>query len=331
MSTLRDLVVRWGFVAVTAALLLFFLATEPVFRSPDTLLSLLKFASVTAIVGLGVTVTMTTGGIDLSVGSVAGLGVSVAALTMVVWNQVGGVAVLAVLVAGALVGLLNSALIVLARIPNMLATLATMFVVIGLKLVLVDGQSISSGMPLPDGGTAPGVFTPGFLWLDQGFIGPIPVPVVLFLALTVAVWLLLDRTRWGRVLYAIGANAEAVRLAGVRVARYRTLAYVVSGVLAAVGGLILAARIGQGDVSAGNSLLLDAVAVALVGSSVLGQNRPNAWGTALGAVLIGVLTTGLTIRGLPYYAQDVVKGLVLLAALLISFSLSRRSRVVAHV
>ena len=84
MNAVRDLIVRWGFVAVTIALLAFFLATEPVFRSPDTLLSLLKFASVTAIVGLGVTVTMTTGGIDLSVGSVAGLGVSVAALTMVV-------------------------------------------------------------------------------------------------------------------------------------------------------------------------------------------------------------------------------------------------------
>jgi simple sugar transport system permease protein len=133
------------------------------------------------------------------------------------------------------------------------------------------------------------------------------------------------------VLYAIGGNAEAVRLAGVSVARYRTLAYVISGVLASIGGIILAARIGQGDVSAGNSLLLDAVAVALVGSCVLGQNRPNAWGTVLGAVLIGILTTGLTIKGLPYYSQDVVKGLVLLAALLVSYTLARRSRTVTRV
>ena len=329
--TLRTLIVRWGFIAVTVALFVYFRASEPVFRNPDTLLSMLKFASVTAIVGLGVTVAMTTGGIDLSVGSVAGLGVSVAALTMVQFNQVGGVAVLAVLAAGVLVGLANSALIVLAKIPDLLATLTTMFAVMGVKLVLVNGQSISSGMVLPDGSTAPGVFTQDFLWLDRGNIGPIPVPVIIMLVITVLVWFLLDRTRWGRVLYAIGGNAEAVRLAGVSVARYRTLAYVISGVLASVGGLILAARIGQGDVSAGNSLLLDAVAVALVGSCVLGQNRPNAWGTVLGAVLIGILTTGLTIKGLPYYTQDVVKGLVLLAALLVSYTLARRSRTVTRV
>jgi simple sugar transport system permease protein len=329
-GSIRDLVARWGFLAVTIVLLVFFMATEPAFRQTDTLLSLLKFVSVTAIVGLGVTVAMSTGGLDLSVGSVAGLGVSVAALTMVVYNQVGGIAILAVLAAGALVGLFNSALIVLAHIPDLLATLTTMFMVIGLKLVLVNGESISSGMVLDDGSTAQGKFTPEFLWLDRGNIGPIPVPVVLMVVITILVWFLLDRTRWGRVLYAIGANAEAVRLSGVRVSAYRTLAYVISGVLASVGGLILAARIGQGDVSAGNSLLLDAVAVALVGSSVLGLNRPNAWGTALGAVLLGILSTGLTIRGMPYYAQDVVKGIVLLAALLVSFTLSRRTRTITH-
>ncbi len=88
--------------------------------------------------------------------------------------------------------------------------------------------------------------------------------------------------------------------------------------------MILSSRIGQGDISAGNSLLLDAVAVSLVGTSVLGMARPNAWGTTLGAVLIGIVITGLTIKGFPYYAQDVVKGLVLLTALIFSFTLSRR-------
>jgi simple sugar transport system permease protein len=103
-------------------------------------------------------------------------------------------------------------------------------------------------------------------------------------------------------------------------------------VFASIGGLILASRIGQGDISAGNSLLLDAVAVALVGTSVLGLAKPNAWGTALGAILIGIVITGLTIKGFPYYAQDIAKGVVLVLALIFSFTLSRKkSRYVSAV
>jgi simple sugar transport system permease protein len=156
--------------------------------------------------------------------------------------------------------------------------------------------------------------------------GPVPLPVVIFLALTVFTWFFLTRTKWGRIMYAVGANPEAARLAGIRVQAYRALAYVMSGIFASIGGLILASRIGQGDISAGDSLLLDAVAVALVGTSVLGTGKPNAWGTALGAVLIGIVITGLTIKGLPYYAQDVAKGLVLLVALIFSFTLSRKKQ-----
>ena len=104
---------------------------------------------------------------------------------------------------------------------------------------------------------------------------------------------------------------------------YRSLAHILSSLLASISGLILASRIGQGDISA-NSLLLDSVAVALVGTSVLAMGKPNAWGTALGAFLMGVVITGLTILGFPYYGQDVVKGSVLLLALVFSFTLSRK-------
>jgi simple sugar transport system permease protein len=243
---------------------------------------------------------------------------------MVIYAQVGGVAIALVLLAGALIGAVNALLIVVLRIPDLLATLASMFVVMGLKLVPVDGQSVSSGMVLRDGSVAPGRFTPDFLAIDRAFVGPVPLPVLIVGVLAVATWFFLTRTRWGRLMYAVGANPEASRLAGVRVGRYRALAYVLSGVFAAIGGLILSSRIGQGDISAGNSLLLDAVAVALVGTSVLGLGRPNAWGTILGAVLVGILITGLTITGFPYYGQDIVKGIVLLLALLFSFTLSRR-------
>lgn len=319
-----DGIAKWGFVAVTALLILFFLVTEPAFGTVDNIFGMLKYIAPIGIAGLGVTLAMTVGGLDLSVGANAGFAVSIAAWTLVVAGQVGGIAVGVVLLSGALIGALNAALIVFARIPDLLATLATMFTVVGLKLIIVDGKSISSQMLLPDGTTAPGRFTPDFLWIDRGSLGPVSVPVLLFLGLTVLLWFVLDRTRWGRALAAVGSNPEAARLAGIRVRAYRAAAYIGCGVLASVAGLVLAARIGQGDVSAGNSLLLDAVAVALVGVSVLGIGRPNAWGTALGAVLIAVMVTGFSMMGLPYYIQDFGKGVVLLIALLFSFTFRRR-------
>jgi len=264
------------------------------------------------------------GGLDLSVGSVAGLAVTISAMMMVIYAFTGFFSGAMVLVAGAAVGMLNAILIVWMKIPDLLATLGMMFIVMGLKLLPVDGQSVSSKMILRDGSVAPGRFTEGFLQIDRAFIGIVPLPVVIWISLTAIAWFALTKTRYGRIMYAVGANPEAAKLAGIRIEWYRASAYVISGLFAAIGGMILSSRIGQGDISAGNSLLLDAVAVALVGTSVLGVGKPNAWGTALGALLIGIVITGLTIKGFPYYSQDIAKGLVLVVALTFSFTLSRK-------
>ncbi len=328
----RDLLVKYGFIAVTVLFFVYFAATIPAFRQSSTMFSMLKFTSVVGIAGLGLTMTMVVGGLDLSVGATAGMAVTVAAMTMVIYAQQGWVAIVAVVIAGALIGAFNALLIVILKIPDLLATLATMFLIQGLKLVPVDGQSVSSGLILRDGSVAPGKFTSDFLQINRGSLGPVPYPVVIFFVIAVLSWFFLSRTKWGRVMYAIGSNPEAARLAGARVGRYKAVAYMMSGVYASIAGLILASRIGQGDISAGNSLLLDAVAVSLVGTSVLGVNKPNAFGTALGAILIGILLTGTTMMNFPYYWQDVVKGLVLLVALIFSFTLSRRkTRFVAAV
>jgi simple sugar transport system permease protein len=323
-ARIQDAVVKYGFIAITVILFLYFALTEPSFASSSSLFLLLKFASVTAILGLGVTFTMVVGGLDLSIGATAGLAVQLAAMAMVFYNLTGTTAVAVVLIGGVLVGLLNAFLIVICKIPDLLATLGMMFVIQGAKLIPVSGQSVSSGMVLRDGSVAPGSFTPGFLKIDRGFIGPVPLPVVIMLVLVVASWFFLSRTTWGRVMYAIGSNPQAARLSGVRVGLYHGLAYVISGLFASIGGLILVSRIGQGDVNAGASSLLESVAVALVGTSVLGLAKPNAWGTFLGALLIGIVLTGLTMKGLQYYHQDTAKGLVLIVALLFSFTISRR-------
>ncbi|PID98604.1 MAG: sugar ABC transporter permease [Actinomycetales bacterium] len=320
---IRDLVVRYGFIAVTVLLFVFFFVTEGAFRAPATQFAMLKFVAVTAIMGLGITFTMVVGGLDLSIGSTAGLAVQLAAMGMVFYDLTGETAIGFVLIAGIGVGLLNAFLIIICKIPDLLATLGTMFVIQGAKLIPVQGQSVSAGTIMSNGQVAPGKFTASFLAIDRAMIGPVPFPVILMLILTAASWFFLSRTKWGRVMYAIGANPEAARLAGVRVGLYRGLAYVLSGLFASVGGLILVSRIGQGDVNAGASSLLEAVAVALVGTSVLGINKPNAWGTLLGALLVGIVLTGLTMKGFAYYHQDTAKGLVLIVALLFSFTLSR--------
>jgi len=323
-ARIQDAVVKYGFIAITVILFLYFSLTEPAFATSSSLFLLLKFASITAILGLGVTFTMVVGGLDLSIGATAGLTVQLAAMTMVFYNLTGVTAVVVALVGGIVVGLMNALLIVVAKIPDLLATLGMMFVIMGAKLIPVSGQSVSSGMVRRDGSVAPGSFTPDFLKIDRGFLGPVPLPVVIMLVLVVLSWFFLSRTTWGRLMYAIGANPEAARLSGVRVGFYHGLAYVLSGLFASIGGLILVSRIGQGDVNAGASSLLEAVAVALVGTSVLGFAKPNAWGTFLGALLIGIVLTGLTMKGLQYYHQDTAKGLVLIVALLFSFTISRR-------
>lgn len=324
VDRVRDAVVKYGFLAVTLIAFVFFAVTEPAFATPGSIFSMLKFASVTAILGLGVMFSMIVGGLDLSIGSVAGLSVQLAAMTMVFYNLTGFMAVSFVMLAGLIVGLINAFLIVVCKIPDLLATLGMMFVIQGAKLIPVSGQSVSSGMILPNGSTAPGKFDPSFLLIDRGTIGPVPIPVVIMLVLVVASWFVLTRTSWGRILYAIGANPEAARLSGIRVGFHRGAAYVVSSMFASIAGIILVSRIGQGDVNAGASSLLEAVAVALVGTSVLGLAKPNAWGTLLGAVLIAIVLTGMTMMGFQYYHQDTAKGIVLIVALLFSFTLSRR-------
>jgi simple sugar transport system permease protein len=248
----------------------------------------------------------------------------VSALGLVVWEWPTWLVIVAALGTGAAIGLVNAGLIVGLHIPDLLATLGVLFAIQGLQLLPSEGQSVSTGMVI-DGVEQTGRFTEAFLWIGREDVAGVPVPVIVLFVAGALMWVFMERTRWGRMLYAIGGNEEAARLAGVRVRRWRTVAYVVAGLLSALGGIILAARIGQGDVGAGNSFLLDAVAATLIGFAVLAVNRPNVLGTVVGALFLGIVLNGLTIKNLPYYTQDFVKGLILMVALFLSFGLLRRT------
>ncbi len=321
---LGDLVRNGAIFILLAALMIGFTLAQPAFIGLNNLMSILQAVAVVAILGAGVTISMAIGGFDLSVGAVAASSVMAASYAMIVWRLCVFVTVPLVLAFGAAVGLVNAFLIVRLRIPDMLATLAMMFLLTGLQLIPTAGRSISAGLILEDGSTALGKYDPLFLTIGRSSIGGvIPVPVLLTLAVAVVLYVLTEHTRIGRLLFATGGNELAARLAGASTARLKVLAYVISATLASVGGIVVAARVGRGDVSSGSSLMMDAVAAALIGFTVLGLRRPNVFGTVVGAVFVGVLLNGLTMLNAPYYTQDFVKGAVIVGALAMTYGLGR--------
>jgi simple sugar transport system permease protein len=307
-----------------AALLVGFSTAEPAFANLGNLMSILQAVAVVAILGAGVTVTLAVGGFDLSIGAIAASSVMAASYAMIVWGLDAIATVPLVLAFGALIGLVNAFLIVRLKVPDLLATLSMMFLLSGLQLIPTAGRSISAGLILPNGTTATGAYDPAFLLIGRASLfGIVPVSVVLMALVAIALFVLTERTRIGRLLFATGGNEVATRLAGASTARLKTLAYVISGTLAALGGIVIAARVGRGDVSSGGSLLMDAVAAALIGFAVLGKRRPNVLGTIVGAVFVGVLLNGLTMLNAPYYTQDFVKGAVLVGALALTYGTVR--------
>ena len=316
---LRDGIYRYGLLVLLVGLVVFFAVSEPSFGTWRNALVILQGVAITAIVALGVTISLTVNGFDLSVGSTISFVVMLTSAAQVYWNLGPVIAVLLGLAGGLFVGLINGLLIVVARIPDLLATLGTMFVFAGLALVLTSGQSVSAGA-VYNGVPSTGRIAPEFLWLGRGDVLGVPFSIIVMAVLGVVVSVFLSRSRSGRLLGAIGGNPEAARLVGVHVGRNRILAYLLSGLLASVGGILLTARLGRGDVGVGGDYLLETVSAALIGFAVLGANKPNGFGTIVGAIFVGIVLNGLTMKNVPYYTQDFIKGALLVGALVLSFS-----------
>lgn len=328
-NNLLNFAIRFGFLILLFGLVLYFSISANGFASPRSAAFILQSVAITGILALGVTCTLVVDGFDLSIGSVATTALMLSAYAMVILELSAFSAVLLCLFMGAIVGLINGLLIVKCKVPDLLATLGMMFLLIGLQRIPTKGNSIATGMRLPDGSTAEGTFSSAFLWLgrhrfDMFVEKLVPMPVVIFLITALVIWVFLELTRHGRLMYAIGSNERAAALVGANVNRYKIAAYMISGVTASIGGILLAARLGRGDIASGNNLLLDSVAAALIGFAVLGAARANAFGTAIGALFVGILLQGLTMMNAPYYTQDFVKGAVLVLALVFTFYLSAK-------
>lgn len=305
---------KWGTVLTILLLLVFFAVSTPAFLTTSNIVTILRSISIVTVIGVGVTLSLSVNGFDLSVGTVATLADSLV-ISMFVWYNWPTIPAIAIALLGCLiVAAVNSLLIVKLKIPDLLATLATLFIFEGVAMTYTGGGSISQGMPRLDGtptvGKLPDLFK---------LIGQAPYIIIIMLVVVLVVHIFLNYTKHGRYLYFVGGNMEAARLSGIPVNRYRTLAYLLSALLAALGGVMLASRIGSAQINAGAGYLMPAVAATFIGFSVAGAGRPNAIGTFLGAVLVGLLENGLVMMSVPYYSLNIVKGSVLALALAVTY------------
>jgi len=307
---------KYGTILVTALAIVFFSLTLDNFLNFGNITNIFRSVSIVGMIALAITMSLTVNGFDLSVGAVAGFASVIAAKTMVIWEMSPFWAIVFPLLMGLLVGGVNSFLIIKVGISDMLTTLSMMFLLTGISITFQNGTAIYNYMPLPNNqGIAPGIMHKAYLFIGQGRVFGIPFPVILMLAIVILVHIFLNYTKHGRYLYMVGGNEEAAKLSGIPTKKYRMMAYMMSAVIASIGGLVLGARLGSGEVDAGGSYLMDAVAAAFIGFSVLGIGKVNAFGTLLGALLMGILLNGLIMMDFPYYSQDIVKGIVLTVAL----------------
>lgn len=274
------------------------------FLTVGNMINIARQSSISAILAVGMTYVILTGGIDLSVGSIVALvGTLMSGFLVAGWPP--GLAVAAALGVGVAAGLFNGALVAFLSMPSIIVTLATMGIARGIGLIYTGGYPIDG---LPDWF--------GFLG-GKSFVG-VPVPVVLMLLIVAIAWVFLRHTPFGRHVYAIGGNREATRLSGIRVRRVELLVYAISGLTAAIAGFVLASRLMSGQPNAGVSFELDAIAAVVLGGTAISGGRGSVIGTLFGALLLGVLNSGLNSIGVSPYLQDVVKGAIILIAIYIS-------------
>ncbi|WP_102222651.1 ABC transporter permease [Acidimangrovimonas sediminis] len=274
------------------------------FFTVSNIFNVLRQVSIVGILAVGMTFVILTGGIDLSVGAVMALAGTISAGLMANMGLPGPLGLLAGLGIGVLFGLFNGALVAWGKMPAIIVTLATMGVARGLGLIYSGGYPISG---LPD----------WISWFGIGRIWTVPVPVVVMLAIYALAWVLLQRTAFGRHVYAIGGNAVAARLSGVKTQRVTLAVYAISGLTSSLAAVILTGRLMSGQPNAGVGFELDAIASVVLGGTAIAGGRGLILGTLIGAVLLGILNNGLNLMGINPYLQDVIKGLIILLAIYI--------------
>jgi ribose/xylose/arabinose/galactoside ABC-type transport system permease subunit len=288
-----------GFVLIVIAGSL----VSPYFLTQRNITNVLLQSAMLGVVAVGMTFVILTAGIDLSVGSVLSLCSVVAALLFD--NGQGyplAVVLASTLLLGAAIGVVNATIIIWRGVAPFIVTLGMMAIASGAAL------TVSGGRPI-------GGITGTYAWLGAGFVGPVPAPVIVMLVVFVVGGLTLNFTPYGRRVFAVGGNEEAARLSGISVSRVKLLTYMLSGLSAALGGIIFSARVTVGDPWAGRGLELDAIAAVVIGGTSLFGGVGTMWGTLLGALIISMINNLLNLLNVSPYTQGIAKGMIILIAI----------------
>jgi len=277
---------------------------NPGFMTVSNILNVLRQVSINALIAFGMTFVILTGGIDLSVGSMLALSGAVSATLMasgfdpILSMMIG-------LIVGTLLGAINGVVIAKGKVAPFIATLATMTIYRGLTLMFTDGRPVTG---LGDSTT--------FEMLGKGYFFGIPVPAMTMMISFLVLYLILKKTTFGRRVYAVGGNEEASILSGIKVDRIKIYVYSLTGFLSALAGIILTSRLNSAQPTAGAMYELDAIAAVVLGGTSLTGGKGWIVGTLIGALIIGVLNNGLNLLGVSSFFQQVVKGSVILLAVL---------------
>lgn len=278
---------------------------NPDFMGWQNLSNITRQVSVNAIIAVGMTFVILTGGVDLSVGSVMALSGTMMAGLMIKYNMSPWVAVFLGILIGAACGIITGSLVAYAKIPGIIASLAMMEMARGIALIYTGGYPMSG-------------LSSSFSKLGNGNIGIIPTPLIVTAVIYFIAYLILNQSATGRYTYALGGNEEAVRLSGINIKKFKALPYVISGITAAMAGAISVSRMQSGQPNAGTGFELDAIAAVVLGGTAISGGRGHVFGTILGALTLAVLSNGLNFMGVTPYVQKVIKGAIIVVAVIIA-------------
>ncbi len=309
-----DLLVKYRVFVIFLALFIIMAVSSDSFLTKTNILNMLRQLSINGIVAVGMTFVLITGGIDLSVGSV----LTFSAMVGCSFIQEGSpypviMAVAVSLAVGLGIGLLNGVLVAYGRVPAFIVTLGTQLAASGAALLFRNGSPI------------PGL-KDSFNDIGAGSLFGIPMPIIIFFVIMLIGGFILRMTGFGRHTYAVGGNALAARACGIKDKSITVWVYVVSGLCAAIAGIVLAARVRTATPLAGDGYELDAIAAAVLGGTSLTGGIGNMWGTLAGVLIIGLLNNGMDMLNIQSYIQDIVQGAIIVAAVLIDVNTNRESR-----
>ncbi len=298
------LLIRWSNIWALVLLFVISALISPYFLGVINIFNVLRGASMVGLVSIGMTFVILNRGIDLSAGSILGFCAVLAANNA--HQGVGFVLALSLLV-GTFLGLVNGLLITRLRLQPFIATLGALIFVRGMVYIYTNGSNIVVHNP-PE----------SFTFLGSGRFGPVPVPVVLFVLVWVVSAYVLTKTVPGREIYAVGANEEAARLSGINVGRNRVMVYCISGFLSALAGVVMVSRLTVGEPNAGNLFELDAIAATLIGGTSFDGGIGGVHGTIAGVVILSFLANILNLTNVSPYAQMLLKGVIIVVAVVVS-------------